>query len=1613
MNSKIYCRPLLYAAFLLLSFQGFSQLINTSTSLPVDQLVQQALGNDCVEITNITSNINGSVDGLNSFGSFSQGASAFPFTDGFFLSTGDGNRIGNNIVSTDLSDGTTAWTGDSDLESLTGISNTVNATVIEFDLISTSNRISFNYLLASEEYQQNFPCNVGDRFALLLRPLGGTYQNIAVLPGTSTPVGIDTVHPVVVGQCPATNPNFFAGQSLGDTNFEGRTVTLTAAANVVPNTTYHLKMVIADQSSFDPTAYDSAIFIEAGSLQADVDLGPDLFPCADATLDASIANTQATFRWFRDNIEIIGQTNSTLLADTTGTYRVEISVALPGSNCIITDDVVVTIDPNQLNINIADQERCDDASADGFESFDLITLGTSALTQLPTGNYTAQFYGNQTDAQNEVNELADNYTNTSNPQTIFIRINDLNTGCQSIRPVNLIVSDVLVANDVSYTTCDNDQDGIVATDLSQFDSQVTTSTSNVSISYHLTQNDAINNSGSLFNPYTNFGNPDTIFARISSNLSGCFATSEITINVELPPVLDSDFEFIDACDTDNDGFATFNLTGIIPEFTTSTSNSTISYHLSQQDAENDVNPITNPSAFNNTNARIQTIFIRFESNTNGCATVVPVQLFTNLLLDRTNIRDFIACDDISNDGIEEFGMDIIATTIINGLDDVTIEFFETQMDQMADVNQIDPTMGYFNTSNPQTIYIRINSPTCTEFAEFLLIVEPYFESAPIPDQTYCDEDQDLFTFIPLNEFDDAVRGTFGQDHNVLYYLSQADADNRFNPITSIFNNTNPVTVYAELIAPTGCSDVQSLDITVLPAPVAGTPNGFIICDTDQDGFFIVDLTSQEAQITTDANRSISYHNDFFDAELGLNPITNPSNYNAQTETVFIRVENTITGCETIVSQPIIVNTLPIFPAISVYQLCETDGNNVEDFFFFTRDTEILNGQAGKVTRYFTDLVDADSGNNEIDKFTAYQNISDPQTIWVRVENISDPSCFGVDSFQLVVDEAPTYNAPSDIRICDDNNDGVSTMDLQLTINEIRQGITSNLNVSFHESIFDAEINSNALPINFTNTSNPQTIYARVGNDVNCFEVEDILINVIDSPITNAVTASTVCDDDLDGFNTFDLTSREAEIVGTRPFNSTLSWHTSIANAESDLNPITNDTSFTNTVNPQTVYLRFFNTISQCFAIEPLELIVNLPPQLNDNTNFAICDNPNAIANLNDAIPQIISPVLPTQTISFYNTLVNAQTNANSINSNYTYTSSNTTIYVRVEDSTSGCFSTASFNLQVQNPPQIAASGSYNIRGCDNNFDGIRNSNLANNNNTILNALNPANHTVQYFTSQTDAENNTNELIDTNVTVNQQETFYVRVTETTLGCVSIGEFEAIVDPLPVADVDPLQVICNSGFVNINASAGLSGASFLWSTGETTSSINISTPGNYSVQATSSLGCVGPVVSFDVTESETAMVDFVASTNFGDPNTITVTVSGIGDYLYVLDNGPEQESNIFTNVSRGFHEVRVIDRNGCEPTPPQIVLIIDYPRFFTPNSDSFNDVWYVDGIDTFDKATFYIFDRHGKLLKSYGKNFSGWDGTYNNNPMPSSDYWFLLEIEDSRGSFKVKGHFSLKR
>ena len=187
------------------------------------------------------------------------------------------------------------------------------------------------------------------------------------------------------------------------------------------------------------------------------------------------------------------------------------------------------------------------------------------------------------------------------------------------------------------------------------------------------------------------------------------------------------------------------------------------------------------------------------------------------------------------------------------------------------------------------------------------------------------------------------------------------------------------------------------------------------------------------------------------------------------------------------------------------------------------------------------------------------------------------------------------------------------------------------------------------------------------------------------------------------------------------------------------------------------------------------------------------------------------------------------------------------------------------------------------------------------------------------------------------------------------------------------------------------------------------------GIYTAVATDILTGCRREVTTEVIPSSPAIVEAVVTTlAFAEEHVIEANAVGSGDYEYRLDDGPWQLDGTFTDVSPGEHIVTVRDLNGCG-IGTKSVLVIDYPRFFTPNGDGYNDTWQIIGIDTRPLSTIYIFDRYGKLLKQLSPLSEGWDGTFNGKPLPATDYWFTVKYEEP-GTEIIKtfrAHFSLKR
>ncbi len=1591
----------------------YAQQITVDNTVSPQDLIQNTLIQGCVEVSNISSPLNGNPTGLGSFGYFDRGASNFPFQNGIVLSTGNANSGGNGQNTDVLNDGDAAWGSDIDLENALGVSGTLNTTSIQFDFISISNQIQFNYIFASEEYFVTNPCSLNtDGFAFLIREAGSgsTYTNIALIPGTSEPIKVQTIRDEIFGFCEASNEQYFDGYNTGDTNYNGRTTVLSATATIQPYVQYQIKLVIADQTD---ERFDSAVFIEGNSFNSTVDLGVDFSTCAsNVLLEGNIDNPNATYSWFYNDGLITSANQSTFNAPQTGNYRVEIMIPFGNSSCTIEDDINITLSSTQSSDPIPDYDLCDDPSNDGFETFDLSTKDAEVLeviASLPPSSYTFSYHEGYTKAFNNIEPITGPIT--SNSQTVYVRIEATN-GCLAISPMSLnVFQPPTIVVPADFEICDDGlADGFTTMDLNALlDDEITNGQTDLVVTYHSSASDATNTASALPMPNTFTNQP--VYVSVTNPLTGCNTTTALNITITESAVINTADHYIDACDTDDDGFALFDLTSIIPDIIGGLTNVSISFHQTPDDALSGSDPIADETNYPNNIAEVEIVFIRVENNTTGCASIAPIELHTNLLLTATNIEDVTVCD-IDNDDIEEFDLEAIALSIINNIPDITVEFYETEADRTS-LNPIDPSIPYNSIS--KIIYLALESPTCSDEAEIELILAPIINFTSFA-TTRCDDDQDRILTIDLSTFDDDVTG--GQPgFSVSYFLSETDANaNPDTPLPNTYINTTPIfTLFPRInFDASGCSSISSFQVEVLPAPLSEKPEDIIICDADRDAFSLINLNNSiPSSISDTPNRTVTFHNSLDDANSGTAPISNIANYNAQTEIVYMRVKNDLTPCYSVEELSIIVNTLPYIVNLSnlidSYIFCEDETDGFGEFIFETRDTEALDGQTGKDVSYYINSDDAENKENAIDKTSVFVNTNNPQEIFVRIENITDESCYATSSFFIEVGTNPEYNDPADLFVCDDiSNDGFAFFDLTTNITRVSEGISDIENVTFYESLEDARNSTNALPLQYISTDNPQTIYVQIDNGTLCNSIAPFTLNAIPVPEVTPINPIEKCDDNADGFAAFDLTIAELNILNIRQENLVVAYYLTLADSES-LNgvAIANPENFTNTSNPQTVYIKVFNTVSTCSASYPIDLIVNQPPIINDFTTYNVCNDGTGTVDLTD-INQIVTDVNFNVLFTYFSDETDAIANTNALDTNYSYITTNDTLFVRAEYSTTNCSDYYEFNLAI-NPLPIANQPG-DLIACDDDFDGLLEFNLLQQDSSILSSQNPSLFAITYHNSSLQANEN-NSALETDYMAFDSEIIYARIENNITGCYSVIQFSVVVNPLPLVSIED-QVICLDNLpllVSVNTNNPTD--QYLWSTGETSPEIEIFETGSYTVSITNNFGCASNSI-FNVTESESAIIDLIETVDFSDPNNITVTINGIGDYLFQLNNRNFQTSNVFQNVPLGYNTITIIDQNGCAQVTRD-VLVIDTPKHMTPNDDGDFDTWHIVGVETLPGTTINIFDRFGKLLKQINANTSGWDGTYNDNKMPTGDYWYAANVIQNGKTFEVKGHFTLKR
>lgn len=449
---------------------------------------------------------------------------------------------------------------------------------------------------------------------------------------------------------------------------------------------------------------------------------------------------------------------------------------------------------------------------------------------------------------------------------------------------------------------------------------------------------------------------------------------------------------------------------------------------------------------------------------------------------------------------------------------------------------------------------------------------------------------------------------------------------------------------------------------------------------------------------------------------------------------------------------------------------------------------------------------------------------------------------------------------------------------------------------------------------------------------------------------------------------------------------------------------------------QTFYLYNIDTTTGCEINRPFTITyngINLPV-FNDQP---VCENDNF------QLPALthVAPTPFNYTIGyFYDTAgVNPVPNGTIFNTPNT----TTTIYVyAVNGDRIICTQEDSFDIIVSETPNLAALGLvFDTEECGN---------------YVLPTLPTTTYNLGYFSQ---SGGNTTDLI-TNLNISTPGTYTYYVYASAIGnpnCNDEISFTFTVHPLLDITIDGGIICVDSETGNVistyTMNSGLDPAFFtvnwylngtLMGTGP---SYTASQAGVYDVEFIKLTPDVGSNCNYNNTtvtiiQSGPAVADFTVSSAFENNTFITVNIiDGFGDYLYQLEypNGDLSElqsSNVFSNLATGEYFINIFDSLGdCSPTRLGPIYIINYPNYFTPNGDGINDNWNIWDLSQQPDAVISIFDRYGKFLKQISPAGSGWDGTFNGEKLPSTDYWFTVDYlpQNSQTRQVFRAHFSLKR
>ncbi|MGO1729736.1 MAG: choice-of-anchor L domain-containing protein, partial [Flavobacteriaceae bacterium] len=920
---------------------GQDKTISSTEDLVTDILVD----NDCAILNNITFSGNPSTA---SIGYFNRNNSGFGIDEGIVITTGvASNSPGPNNGT--LSDG--SWAGDSDLEDaipdLTS-GNSNDASILEFDFVAASTTLNFDFVFASEEYG-TYQCSYSDSFAFLLTHTdedgNEITRNIAIVPGSGdindpddpgTPISVTTIRDDEHnGGCNSQNPEYFDAyydqftEGVADPiAYRGYTVVMTAEADIVPDTEYHIKMVIADRGD---SSWDSAIFLSAGTFDfGSLSLGDDILiendeaACEGEEVELDVSSSipypdSTIIRWYKDGELIPGEDGESLIVDEPGLYGVQFDLG----NCSLAADIEVEFFPTPLpEPDPLDLTQCAETP------FDLTLNSPRMLADGDSVNdFQIKYYTSIEDAEADTDPITnpDNFSFDGETMPIFVRAegfvqNEL-TGCLEIATFQITYQDLEISDELTDLRQCNDYSTPVIFNLRDVETPENLNgqnPNNLDFEYFLSQADADSGTNPISDQPTNNdvenyeATEDTeIFVSVlDPSTVGCFDTGSFILKVDNVRIGDlTTTDVIEECQDPNTGTTVFDLSvKTNPALDGQDANDYSIYYYTSEDAAiaNDTDAaIDNTQAYTISDLGQRTIYVNVVNDENTTCHETSsflIEAFETPFVENT--IDLEECGDFTM--TQTFDLTQNEPEVIGSqTGSYQVSYYLTEADAEAGDNSLteegEDVTAYSPDNATQDVFVRLenaDSAACYSVASFQLIIHNV-EIIAVQDIEGCIDPVTAEATYDLTAVQDEALGD-NQDldsHDIAFYNAAGD----FIDTPGNYSITVEETISIEIsnADQATCLATTEFDLLIIPQPTVSPADDLEVCvDFEDGGNNEVDLTQQDAFINADAlGDAVAYYeseNAFDNDDRIVNPEAYPLE-ETQNE-IFAAVINTASSC---------------------------------------------------------------------------------------------------------------------------------------------------------------------------------------------------------------------------------------------------------------------------------------------------------------------------------------------------------------------------------------------------------------------------------------------------------------------------------------------------------------------------------------------------------------------------------------------------------------------------------------------------------------------------------------------------------------------------------------------